>query len=215
MFCQDYISYKQSSHTWAYGGTSRREWWTERKRCNGAIGSSCERAAGVIAFLGLPTTVSLSLSLSQSLIVFLLVAFSLTQSLTHTHTLTSIFHLNQFSISSLRLETNLMFCLCHYRALQLWGGYSTFYISMSANTWCGRTRVHTHETTAGSLRFIQLASASHGNCIRLGATRWEAPHHIYDILWAPPPPPPSGWAERCYKNKKNQYASCKARKPHK
>lgn len=108
----------------------------------------------------------------------------------HTHTLTSIFHLNQFSISSLRLETNLMFCLCHYRALQLWGGYSTFYISMSANTWCGRTRVHTHETTAGSLRFIQLASASHGNCIRLGATRWEAPHHIYDILWAPPPPSP-------------------------
>lgn len=133
---------------------------------------------------------------------------------THTHTLTSIFHLNQFSISSLRLETNLMFCLCHYRALQLWGGYSTFYISMSANTWCGRTRVHTHETTAGSLRFIQLASASHGNCIRLGATRWEAPHHIYDILWAPPPLPHQG-EQRGVIKIKNQYASCKARKPHK
>lgn len=93
---------------WDGGSDGRR-----KRRCNGAIGSSCDRAAGVIVFLGLPSAVSVSVSLSLS-------RFStpslLCQSLTHfdTHQQTCIFRRYQFSLFSLHLKSNFPSRVCEW-----------------------------------------------------------------------------------------------------
>lgn len=99
---------------WDGGSDGRR-----KRRCNGAIGSSCDRAAGVIVFLGLPTTVSVCVSVSVT-VSLSLSRFStlslLCQSLKHfdTHQQTCIFHCYQFSLFSLHLKSNFPSCVCEW-----------------------------------------------------------------------------------------------------
>ena len=91
---------------WDGGSGGRR-----KRGCNGAIGSSCDRAAGVIVFLGLPTAVFVSVSLFLSRLSALSL---LCQSLTHfdTHQQTCIFHCYQIPLSSQHLKLNFPSCVC-------------------------------------------------------------------------------------------------------
>lgn len=77
------------------------------------------------------------------------------------------------------------------------------------------TRAHTRDDCwVFALHPISFSFTRELHQIRCYQVR-STPSHLWHFVSNPPPPPPSGWAERCYKNKKNQYASCKARKPHK
>lgn len=146
VFCQHYISYKQPSRTWLYGEMRWREWWTERKRCNGAIGSSCERAAGVIVFLGLPSDVPVSLPC----LVFLILPFSYTLTLRHSqiHTRTHTPFLS-LSIPSFFIALQSNFCLVHvWSATLCWKQRSVLLSVRLTHTFTHmmhtNTHIHTH-----------------------------------------------------------------------
>lgn len=212
MFCQDYISYKQSSHTWAYGGTSRREWWTERKRSNW---EQLWKSSWSNRFSG-PAHRCLPLSLPLSVPDRFSPCSLFTHSVTHTHTAWQAFSI---LINSLFLHCawSLISCFacvttvpCNYEEVT---PPSTFQRLQTRGV-DGHACTHTWDDCwVFALHPISFRFTWELHQIRCYQVR-STPSHLWHFVSTPPPLPHQG-EQRGVIKIKNQYASCKARKPHK